>query len=213
MASADKTSWSDLSLPELAARAERCTACDLYLDANQVVFGEGPAPSPLMLLGEQPGDQEDLEGEPFVGPSGRELDRALEAAGIDRAAVYVTNVVKHFRHEQRGKKRLHKKPTRTQVMACRPWLLAELERVDPAVIVCLGASAAQALLGPEIRVMRDHGDPMEWEGYLVIPTIHPAVILRSVDAGKRVEMFDLLVADLVLAADLAAGRDQQPKNR
>lgn len=193
-----------LSLGDAAEAAQSCTACDLYRDATQVVFGDGSPSSSLMLLGEQPGDQEDREGEPFVGPAGRQLDRALEAAGVERSDVYVTNVVKHFRFEERGKKRLHKKPTRSQIQACRPWLEAELEKVEPGVIVCLGGSAAQAILGSSVRVMKDHGVPTEWEDFLVIPTIHPSYILRSPDGDRRAELFELLVSDLRKAAEVAS---------
>lgn len=159
-------------------------------------MGGDRCPPSTMLLGEQPGDREDIEGKPFVGPAGRELDRALEEAKIERSAVYVTNVVKHFRFEERGKKRLHKKPTRKHVEACRPWLEAELERVEPGVIVCLGSSAAQSVLGSHVRVMEDHGIPFEWEGFVVVPTIHPSFILRSAEGGRRSELFSLLVTDL-----------------
>lgn len=193
----------DMGLPELEKAAQSCTGCDLYEKATQTVFGDGASAARLMLLGEQPGDKEDLEGAPFVGPAGRELDRALGEARIDRSDVYVTNVVKHFRFEERGAKRLHKKPTRRQIDACRPWLEAELERVNPGVIVCLGGSAAQALLGSEIRVTRDHGVPVEWEGYLVVPTIHPSFVLRSSESGRRSELFEMLVADLEEASRLA----------
>ena len=193
-----------LSLSEVGEAAESCTACELYEDATQVVFGDGPSAASLMLVGEQPGDREDRAGEPFVGPAGRELDRALETAGIDRSDVYVTNVVKHIRFEERGKKRLHKKPTRGQIEACRPWFEAELEKVEPAVIVCLGGSAAQALLGSGVRVMQDHGVPIEWEGLLVVPTIHPSFILRSRGGERGPELFELLVGDLRGAAELAS---------
>ncbi|HEX6299791.1 MAG TPA: UdgX family uracil-DNA binding protein [Acidimicrobiia bacterium] len=193
-----------LTLSEAAEAAKSCTGCELYKDATQVVFGEGPPSASLMLVGEQPGDREDEAGEPFVGPAGRELDRALEIAGIDRSEVYVTNVVKHFRFEERGKKRLHKKPTRGQIAACRPWFEAELAKVDPGVIVCLGGSAAQALLGSGIRVMKDHGVPREWEGFLVVPTIHPSFVLRSSDDARRSELFALLVDDLRMAVELAS---------
>lgn len=197
--------FDGLSLREIAVAAETCTACELYADATQVVFGDGPARAAMMLVGEQPGDQEDMTGEPFVGPAGRELDRALNAAGVDRAEVYVTNVVKHFRFEERGEKRLHKKPTRAHITACRPWLEAELAKVDPSVIVCLGSSAAQSILGPEVRVMEDHGVAVAWEGYEVVPTIHPSFILRSSDRDQRQELFELLVSDLRGAARLGPG--------
>ena len=193
-----------LSLGQIEDAAGSCTACELYQDATQVVFGDGPQSASLMLVGEQPGDQEDRAGEPFVGPAGRLLDRALETAKIGRSDVYVTNVVKHFRFEERGKKRLHKKPTRGHIEACRPWFEAELVKVQPDVIVCLGGSAAQALLGSEVRVMKDHGVPIEWEGFLVVPTIHPSFVLRSSDGDRRSELFDLLVDDLRKAAELAS---------
>jgi uracil-DNA glycosylase len=206
MSTPDGLDVTAMSLDDVASLAKSCTACELYRDATQTVFGGGPTGASLMLLGEQPGDQEDIEGEPFVGPSGRELDRALDAANIDRDEVYVTNVVKHFRFEERGKKRLHKKPTRSHIAACRPWLEAELEKVDPGAIVCLGGSAAQSLLGSGVRVTKDHGVPVDWEGFPVIPTIHPSFILRSSDGGRRRELFDLLVSDLKKAMEVAAAR-------
>lgn len=158
----------------------------------------------MILLGEQPGDREDLEGEPFVGPAGRELNRALGEAGIDRSKVYVTNVVKHFRFEEREKKRLHKKPTRAHIEACRPWLDAEFERVDPSGIVCLVGSAAQALLGSRIRVTEDRGVPVEWNDYFVMPTFHPSFILRILRIRVKVRALNLLVSDVQKAARLAA---------
>lgn len=206
MADPEEMDLAQLSVAELKSAADSCTGCELYENATQVVFGRGPESASMMLLGEQPGDREDLEGEPFVGPAGRELDRALEAADLDRNEVYVTNVVKHFRFEARGKKRLHKKPTRKHVEACRPWLEAELERVEPAVIVCLGSSAAQSLLGSHVRVMEDHGVPFDWEGLVAVPTIHPSFILRSAEGGRRSELFSLLVTDLKEAARLRTGR-------
>lgn len=195
---------AEMTLIEIEEAAASCTACELYERATQTVFGDGPESARLMFLGEQPGDREDREGDPFVGPAGRELDRALDAAGLDRADVYITNVVKHFRFELRGKKRLHKKPTRTHIGACRPWLDAELELIDPLGIVCLGSSAAEALLGTKIRVMEDHGVPVDWEGYFVVPTIHPSYILRSSASGRRSELFDILVSDIGEAISLAS---------
>lgn len=196
----------DLSLSRIATLAESCTACELYEEATQVVFGDGPQGASIMLVGEQPGDQEDRSGQPFVGPAGEMLDDALGAAGIDRDDVYITNVVKHFRFDVRGKKRLHKKPTRRHVGACRPWLQAELARVQPDVIVALGGSAAQSLLERSIRVLSDHGVPIEWEGVLVVPTIHPSFVLRSSgDRKRRAELFELLVSDLRTAKDVASG--------
>jgi DNA polymerase len=153
----------------LASAAQGCTACDLYRNATQAVFGEGPVPAEVMLVGEQPGDREDEQGHPFVGPAGRLLDRALEEAGLDRRRVYVTNVVKHFKWTARGKRRLHDKPDREEVAACLPWLAAELELVDPVVVVCLGATAAQALLGASFRVTRQGGQLLPWEGRQVLP--------------------------------------------
>jgi uracil-DNA glycosylase family protein len=191
------------TLEEAREAAEACTACELYEAATQVVFGAGSAAASLMLLGEQPGDIEDREGEPFVGPAGRQLDLALGEAGIERSAVYVTNVVKHFRFEERGKKRLHKKPARRHVEACRPWLDVEIRQVDPAVVVCLGGSAAEAILGHDVRVMSDRGNPVEWNDRLVLPTIHPSYVIRSRDDDVRRQRFGLLVEDLAAAAALA----------
>ncbi|HEX6222366.1 MAG TPA: UdgX family uracil-DNA binding protein [Acidimicrobiia bacterium] len=195
-----------LSLSRIASLAEGCTACELYEDATQVVFGDGPQSASLMLLGEQPGDQEDRAGEPFVGPAGDLLDAALIEAGVDRGEVYITNAVKHFRFEEKGKRRLHKKPTHRHVSACRPWLEAELAKVGPEVIVTLGASAAQSILGRSVRVMSDHGASVEWEQYLVVPTIHPSFVLRSSgDRARRDELFAMLVADLKRATELTSG--------
>ncbi|HEX6286970.1 MAG TPA: UdgX family uracil-DNA binding protein [Acidimicrobiia bacterium] len=159
-----------------------------------------------MLLGEQPGDREDHDGEPFVGPAGELLDAALTQAGSERKEVYITNVVKHFRFEERGQRRLHKKPLRRHVNACRSWLNAESAHVRPDVIVALGGSAAQSVLGRSIRVMSDHGVPIEWEGVLVLSTIHPSFVLRSSgDSERRDELFDLLVSDLKTSRELASG--------
>lgn len=195
-----------MSLSRLAALAETCTACDLYRAATQVVFGDGAETASILLLGEQPGDQEDRVGEPFAGPAGEMLDDALIEAGIDRDDVYITNVVKHFRFEEKGKRRLHKKPTRRHVSACRPWLDAEIARVQPDVIVTLGGSAAQAILERNVRVLSDHGVPIEWEGVIVLPTIHPSFVLRSSrDRARRDEFFGLLVSDLDQAKGLTSG--------
>jgi uracil-DNA glycosylase len=192
-----------LSLEEARAAAESCTACELHEAATQVVFGSGAPKADLMLLGEQPGDVEDEEGEPFVGPAGQQLDRALSEAGIERSNVYVTNVVKHFRFEERGKKRLHKKPASRHVAACRPWLDVEIEKVDPAVVVCLGGSAAEAILDFDVKILSQRGQPVEWRGRLVLPTIHPSFVLRSRDDEVRQERFGFLVTDLALASRLA----------
>ncbi len=170
-------------------------------------MGEGAAGASLMLVGEQPGDHEDIEGHPFVGPAGRVLDRGLERAGIARAEVYITNVVKHFRYKARGKRRIHQKPDRWQVSACLPWLEAELEIIHPEALVCLGATAAQALLGSHVRIGRDRGRPIESElAELVTVTTHPSAILRSHDDEERGAAMDEFVADLENVARWLHGR-------
>jgi DNA polymerase len=171
-----------LSLKSLRESAALCEGCELYKDATQTVFGEGSRSASIILLGEVPGDEEDKQGHPFVGPSGRLLDEALDEAGINRDEVYVTNAVKHFRWEPRGKRRLHKKPTARQIAACRPWLHAEILVVNPQVIVCLGATAAQAMLGASFRITKQrgkffHGDENAW----ITATYHPSAILRAPD--------------------------------
>jgi uracil-DNA glycosylase family protein len=183
------------TLSKLRAAAQECTACELYRDATQAVLGEGPAKARAMFVGEQPGDREDVEGRPFVGPAGALLDRALEQAGIERTDVYVTNVVKHFRFRARGKRRIHQRPGREHVQACRPWLDAELSIVKPRVLVCLGAVAAQGLLGSKVRVTQDRGRPIESElADFVTVTVHPSSILRAGD--EREAAFDEFVRDL-----------------
>src|SRR2546422_6221042 len=149
------------SLTEVLAASRECTACHLYKRATQTVFGEGPNGAPIMLVGEQPGDYEDVAGKPFVGPAGKIMDQALEEAGIDRSDVYVTNAVKHFKWEPRGKRRIHKKPRVSEIKACRPWLEAELRAVKPQVVVCLGATAAQSVLGPQFKLMQNRGKVIE----------------------------------------------------
>jgi uracil-DNA glycosylase len=189
-----------ITLDKLRTRAQVCDACDLYRHATQTVFGDGPDHAPLMLMGEQPGDQEDKQGQPFVGPAGGVLDRALDAAGIDRDAVYVTNAVKHFKWEPRGKVRLHKKPNASEVAACRPWWEAELVAVQPSVLGCLGATAAQAVFGARFRVTKQRGEWFEIpNGVSAMATIHPSAVLRA-DADLRDEYFDSLVQDLTLMA-------------
>ena len=181
--------------------AARCRRCELWERATQTVFGEGPVPAPLMLVGEQPGDKEDIEGHPFVGPAGRILVEALELAGIDREAAYVTNVVKHFRWRPspNGKRRLHEKPTKANVTACHVWIEKELELVQPEVLVAMGATAAEALLGKSVAVMRDRGKHVASElAPTVLVTIHPSAVLRARD--DRDEMFDGLVRDMRVAA-------------
>ena len=190
------------SLEELRVAAEECTACELYRDATQVVFGSGPAPAPMMLVGEQPGDVEDIEGEPFVGPAGSVLDQALADAGVLAKAYYLTNVVKHFRWKPKGSRRLHQSPATRHIRACLPWLEAELAKVDPDVIVCLGAVASQALLGRAYRVTKDHGRVLEWGGYPVVATIHPSAVLRAGEPEERERLRKLLVDDLRTAAAL-----------
>jgi uracil-DNA glycosylase family protein len=194
-------------LDALRQAAAGCTACDLYRDATQTVFGEGSPDAGVMLVGEQPGDGEDKAGRPFVGPAGRLLDRALEEAGIDRELAYVTNVVKHFKFERRGKVRLHKKPNAEEVYACLPWLEAELAVVRPRVLVVLGATAAQALLGSSFRVSRQRGEFVDADlAPRVLATVHPSSILRAPDDEARALAYKGFVADLtVVAAEL--GRD------
>jgi len=189
-------------LDALRQEVRGCTACELYRDATQAVFGAGLVKSEAMFVGEQPGDREDREGQPFVGPAGRVLDRALDAAGIDRRLAYVTNAVKHFRYEQRGKRRIHQRPSAEHIRACRPWLDAELEVVRPRVLVCLGAVAAQALLGSQVKVTKDRGKPLE-SGLapVVLVTIHPSAILRERDEPAREEAFSAFVADLRVAQE------------
>jgi DNA polymerase len=192
------------SLSSLRERVLQCRACELYKGTTQAVFGEGSARSEAMFVGEQPGDREDREGHPFVGPAGRLLDRAREEAGIDRKQAYVTNAVKHFRYEERGKRRIHQRPSAEHIRACRPWLDAELAVVRPRVLVGLGAVAAQALLGSKIRVTKDRGKPLESElAPVVLVTIHPSAILRERDEPAREQAFRAFVADLeVVAAEL-----------
>jgi uracil-DNA glycosylase len=193
---------SDLSEVERAAR--RCKACHLYKRGTQTVFGEGPKRAPLMLVGEQPGDQEDLAGKPFVGPAGKILDRALEAAGIERDHVYVTNVVKHFKWEPRGKRRIHQKPNSREIAACRPWMETELRLVRPKLLVCLGATAAQAIFGPSFRVTRDRGKVLESQfAPQVVATVHPSSLLRQPDEESREREYKLFVKDLRVALKAA----------
>jgi uracil-DNA glycosylase len=178
------------SLKAVREAAATCTNCHLYKNATQTVFGEGSPRAEIILVGEQPGDQEDLAGRPFVGPAGRLLDQALEEAGIDRKLAYVTNVVKHFKWQPRGKRRIHQKPNAAEVAACRPWLDAELSLVKPKVLVCLGATAAQALLGRQFRVSKDRGVPVESElAPVVMATVHPSSILRSDDREAEMALF------------------------
>lgn len=191
----------DASLDDLRSVAAGCRACQLWERGTQTVFGEGGIGAELMLVGEQPGDREDLEGAPFVGPAGRLLDEALEAAGIDRRRAYVTNVVKHFKWTPRGKRRIHERPNSEEIGACRPWLEAEIARVAPTGIVCLGATAAQALLGKGFRVTRQRGEffpsPL---GPWLTATVHPSSILRAASADLRSVEMQLFIEDLRVAA-------------
>ena len=189
-------------LPELRELASGCRACELWRNATQTVFGEGPTRATVLIVGEQPGNSEDLEGAPFVGPAGRLLDRGLVEAGIDRETVYVTNVVKHFkwRRAPSGKRRIHQKPDRGEIEACRPWLEAEVARVRPRLIVCLGATAAQALLGRQFRVTREHGQVLESDLGPALATVHPSAILRAPD-DARDETYAGFVEDLRAAAE------------
>lgn len=204
---------SGTELDRVRAEAAGCRRCDLYQDATQTVFGDGAPDARLMVLGEQPGDQEDRKGEPFVGPAGGLLWKALAEVSIDRSAAYVTNAVKHFRftREERGKRRLHKTPSRTQIVACRPWLIAELQLVDPDVLLCLGATAAKAVLGPSFKLTEHRGElltlpPLEAGDAsnsganpqpVTIATVHPSAVLRAPDRDQAYESF---VADLRVAA-------------
>jgi uracil-DNA glycosylase family protein len=195
------------SLRTLSAAAHNCRGCDLYKAATQVVFGAGPKTARVMFVGEQPGDQEDRQGEPFVGPAGALLDKALVDAGIPRNEVYVTNAVKHFKWEPRGKRRIHKKPRISEIKACRPWLEAELRAVTPDVVVCLGASAAQAVLGPHFKLMQQRGQVLSSAlAQRVLATIHPSAVLRAPDSEGRRIAFESLVADLKVAARAIAHR-------
>ncbi len=193
-----------IPLSELARDAAGCRACELWQNATQTVFGKGPQAAELMLVGEQPGDREDIAGLPFVGPAGRVLDEALAAAGIDRDGIYVTNTVKHFKWRARGKRRIHDQPNRAEVAACRQWLDAELAAVQPRVLVLLGATAAQALLGTGFRVTRERGRAIEGTDFAeqVLATLHPSAIVRIRDPAERAEAERVLASDLRVAADL-----------
>ncbi len=186
-----------LTLPALRTAASSCKACDLWKLGTQTVFGEGRANARVMMVGEQPGDKEDLQGRPFVGPAGAVLDKALAAAGIDRTDVYVTNIVKHFKWEPRGKRRLHKKPNALEISACRPWLDAEIKVVKPEVVVLLGATAAQGVMGRQFRVTQQRG---QWVQSTITPlvmaTVHPSSILRAPDDDSRHEEMRKFVDDL-----------------
>jgi uracil-DNA glycosylase family protein len=192
------------ALAALAAEAASCTRCPLYKNATQTVFGEGPADATMMLIGEQPGDQEDLTGRPFVGPAGRVLDSALEAAGLERGEIYITNAVKHFKNEPRGKRRLHKKPDTSEIDACRWWLENELEIIQPAVAVALGVTAARALMRKALSINANRGRLIALPGGVKgLITVHPSYLLRLQEERDKRREFDLLVKDLRLAAEAA----------
>jgi uracil-DNA glycosylase len=190
------------TLRRLREAAAGCRGCDLYAGATQTVFGEGLKKAKVMFVGEQPGDREDIEGKPFVGPAGRMFDKALVEAGIDRSEVYVTNVVKHFKYTMRGKRRIHQRPDAEQIAACRPWLEAELGQVRPQVLVCLGATAAKALLGPRFKVTQQRGAFVESElAPLATGTVHPSSILRAPDDEARRRAYRDFVEDMRAIAD------------
>ena len=192
-----------LTLPALKESARACEGCDLYLTATQTVFGEGPAKARVVFVGEQPGDAEDRQGRPFVGPAGAVFDKALAAAGIERKLAYVTNAVKHFSFEPRGKARLHKKPRPGEVRACAPWLRAEMAAIKPDVLVLLGATAAQSIWGPDFRITKERGVVKRGElAQAILATIHPSAVLRAPDSDARHQMFETLVSDLRLVAQL-----------
>jgi uracil-DNA glycosylase family protein len=206
MSSAAEFLPSTRSLKALGEAAEGCRGCDLYKDATQTVFGRGRKSAELMLVGEQPGDKEDLEGGPFVGPAGRLLDRALEEAGIDRSAAYVTNAVKHFKWKPRGKRRLHQTPRAGEIEACKPWLAAEVEAVRPRALLAMGATAARSLFGTKVKVTADRGRPLESPlAPVAAVTIHPSAILRLREHDEREAEMAAFVADLEAVAHAAQG--------
>jgi DNA polymerase len=219
MAAKQSTSAADflpdsLNLPALAKAADGCRGCPLYKRATQTVFGQGPARAHVMMVGEQPGDAEDRQGRPFVGPAGKLLDQAIDEAGLDRGDVYVTNAVKHFKWTPRGKRRLHAKPSAREVTACRPWLEAEMAAVRPTIVICLGATAAQSLLGSSFRVTRQRGVFVEARGAArVLATYHPSAILRAPDDGERKRMRREFVADLRKVARALDGVRPAPSSR
>jgi DNA polymerase len=200
------------TVEEARERAKRCRACELWRHATQTVFGAGAERSTIVLVGEQPGDQEDRAGEPFVGPAGRVLEEALAAAGIDRSRVYVTNAVKHFKWVPRGKRRIHARPRVSEILACAPWLTFELSHIRPRVVVCLGTTAARAVLGRTITLSKFRGQALQTpHAPAVFVTAHPSSILRAPDPESRAEGRQQLIADLTLAAQAARGRARRPR--
>jgi DNA polymerase len=193
------------TLPALREASRACKGCDLWKRGTQTVFGEGRVGAEVMLVGEQPGDQEDLQGRPFVGPAGKLLDKALEEAGIDRDDVYVTNVVKHFKWEPRGKRRIHKKPSGIEIAACRPWFDEEVKVVKPRVVVCMGATAAQALLGRNFKVTQQRGKVITQGALPIIATVHPSSILRAPDEETRHAEMARFIEDLKIVAAQVRG--------
>jgi uracil-DNA glycosylase len=192
------------SLAKVAAAAKECTACPLHKKATQTVFGEGPKKATMLMIGEQPGDYEDVAGKPFVGPAGKILDRALDEAGIARDEVYVTNAVKHFKWEPRGKRRIHQKPSSRDIAACRPWLEAELRLVEPKLVVCLGSTAGQTIFGPSFRVTKQRGKVLSSRfAQKVVATVHPSSLLRQPDEESREREYNHFVADLRVAMKAA----------
>ena len=201
MSAADFLPPDDHDLVALRDAAAACEGCPLYRDATQTVFGKGPADARVVMVGEVPGDMEDRQGEPFVGPAGRMLDEALAEAGVSRRTVYITNAVKHFKFKIVGGRRLHQKPGIREMKACRPWLEAEFEAINPEVIVCLGATAAQSVISPDFRITRQRGEVFHTEyAPVTLATYHPSAILRAPDPGSRETMYELLVEDLRTAA-------------
>jgi uracil-DNA glycosylase family protein len=191
-----------MDLDGLRLASQACRGCDLYKRATRTVFGEGPANATAIFVGEQPGDQEDLAGRPFVGPAGRMLDKALQQAGIDRSLAYVTNAVKHFKWEPRGKRRIHATPRESEIQACRPWLEAEVEDLDPALIVAMGSTAVSSVFGKDVRVLRDRGQIIETAfGRPGLVTVHPSSLLRAPDDAARRAAYDAFLRDLDVAAD------------
>ncbi|NYE20724.1 UdgX family uracil-DNA binding protein [Microbacterium immunditiarum] len=194
---------ADAGIDELREASQSCRGCELWKDATQAVFGDGDDRARIMLVGEQPGDREDLAGEPFVGPAGRVLDEALAVAGIPRGSVYLTNAVKHFRFQPRGKRRIHEKPTVAHINACHAWLEAESRVVDPDVVVCLGTTAARAVLGRTVRIGQERGRPQRHGGVLVVVTVHPSSVIRIREDDARAAARAELAADLREAARAA----------
>jgi len=195
------------NLSTVRGASKQCTACHLYKNATQTVFGEGPKTAEIILVGEQPGDSEDVAGKPFVGPAGKIMDRALEEAGIDRKQVYVTNAVKHFKWEPRGKRRLHKKPNSWEIAACRPWLEAEIRLVKPKLVVAMGSTASQTIFGPSFRVTKERGKLLASKlAPRVLATVHPSSLLRQPDEESRHREYKHFVADLRVAVKMANQR-------